>query len=255
MLELSQCELVNRMQADNLSDVLEMWREGTISNWQYLTQLNKMAGRSYNDLMQYPVFPFVLADYTSSALDLNDSKSFRDFKKPMAIQNKCNEQHYIDTYNVWFFLTLELGLLILIPFSKISHLLLQYVKQELLEGLGVAGRHEPYHYGSHYSNSGIVLHFLVRLPPFTGMFLHYQGLNFCILSPSISHSQIQDFSVSLYKCHFLCFLDDNFDLPDRTFHSLHTTWRLTSSDSTTDVKEMIPEFFVLPEFLVNHEGQ
>lgn len=100
LLELSQCELVNRMQGDSLSDVLEMWREGTISNWEYLTQLNKMAGRSYNDLMQYPVFPFVLADYTSAKLDLTDPKSFRNFKKPMAIQNKCNEQHYIDTYNV-----------------------------------------------------------------------------------------------------------------------------------------------------------
>lgn len=33
----------------------------------------------------------------------------------------------------------------------------------------------PYHYGSHYSNSGIVLHYLVRLPPFTSMFLSYQG--------------------------------------------------------------------------------
>lgn len=33
----------------------------------------------------------------------------------------------------------------------------------------------PYHYGSHYSNSGIVLHFLVRLPPFTQLFLRYQG--------------------------------------------------------------------------------
>lgn len=98
--ELAQCELVNRMQGENLSDVLEMWREGTISDWEYLTQLNKMAGRSYNDLMQYPVFPFVLADYTSTSLDLNDAKSYRNFKKPMAIQNKCNEQHYIDTYNV-----------------------------------------------------------------------------------------------------------------------------------------------------------
>ena len=27
-----------------------------------LSFLNKMAGRSYNDLMQYPIFPFVLAD-------------------------------------------------------------------------------------------------------------------------------------------------------------------------------------------------
>lgn len=34
----------------------------------------------------------------------------------------------------------------------------------------------PYHYGCHYSNSGTVLHFLVRLPPFTNMFLQYQGM-------------------------------------------------------------------------------
>lgn len=33
----------------------------------------------------------------------------------------------------------------------------------------------PYHYGCHYSNSGTVLHFLLRLPPFTKMFLQYQG--------------------------------------------------------------------------------
>ena len=27
--------------------------------------LNTLAGRSYNDLMQYPVFPWVLSDYES----------------------------------------------------------------------------------------------------------------------------------------------------------------------------------------------
>lgn len=34
---------------------------------------------------------------------------------------------------------------------------------------------EAYHYASLYSNSGTVLHYLVRLPPFTKMFLDYQG--------------------------------------------------------------------------------
>lgn len=27
--------------------------------------LNTLAGRSYNDLMQYPVFPWILADFDS----------------------------------------------------------------------------------------------------------------------------------------------------------------------------------------------
>jgi len=43
-------------------------------------QLNKMAGRSYNDLMQYPVFPFVIADYTSQVLDLTDPQVYRYFR-------------------------------------------------------------------------------------------------------------------------------------------------------------------------------
>lgn len=32
----------------------------------------------------------------------------------------------------------------------------------------------PFHYGSLYSNPGIVLHFLVRLPPFTKLLMEYQ---------------------------------------------------------------------------------
>lgn len=50
------------------------------------------------------------------------------------------------------------------------------------------------------------------------------------------------------------FIDRSFDIPDRTFHSLATTWRLSSFESATDVKELIPEFFFLPEFLENAEG-
>ena len=42
----------------------------------------------------------------------------------------------------------------------------------------------PYHYGSHYSNSGTVLHFLVRMPPFTKMFLMYQGTYYLQMSYS-----------------------------------------------------------------------
>lgn len=50
------------------------------------------------------------------------------------------------------------------------------------------------------------------------------------------------------------FTDNNFDIPDRTFHKLETTFKLTSKDSATDVKELIPEFFYLPDFLENQEG-
>lgn len=41
------------------------WRNGKVSNYDYLMYLNREANRSFNDLSQYPVFPWVIADYTS----------------------------------------------------------------------------------------------------------------------------------------------------------------------------------------------
>lgn len=75
--ELSACNLSRRIPGDDLGEALALWRSGALTNWEYITCLNKLAGRSYNDLMQYPVFPFVLADYVSEKIDLNNPKIYR----------------------------------------------------------------------------------------------------------------------------------------------------------------------------------
>ncbi|XP_077300705.1 lysosomal-trafficking regulator mauve [Arctopsyche grandis] len=198
LVSFQSAHLPNRLPFDSLSESMGYWRTGGMTNWAYLMQLNSISGRTYNDLMQYPVLPFVIADYTSEVLDLQEIQSFRNLAKPMAIQNAQQEAHYVENY--------------------------RFLENAKREGLGPSSgfNREPYHYSSHYSNSGTTLHFMVRLPPFTNLFLKYQ--------------------------------DNNLDLPDRTFHSMYTTWRLTSFDSTTDVKELIPEFYYLPEFLDNNEG-
>ncbi|KAJ6218130.1 hypothetical protein RDWZM_009287 [Blomia tropicalis] len=195
--------LPNLIEKSNLVTLTQLWRERRISNFEYLMHLNKLSGRTSNDLMQYPVFPFVLADYQSDVINLKDSTSFRIFSRPIAVQRKEREKHYIAQFN--------------------------YIKGEnernrsdpIGDAFQFVVTSAPYHYGSHYSNSGIVLHYLVRLPPYTQMFLQYQ--------------------------------DKNFDIPDRTFHSMYTTWRLATEDSTNGFKELIPEFFYQPEFLCNLE--
>jgi hypothetical protein len=48
-----------------------------------LMELNTLAGRTYNDITQYPVFPWVLRNYSSTVLDLNDPTHFRDLSKPV----------------------------------------------------------------------------------------------------------------------------------------------------------------------------
>ena len=46
------------------------WVNRDISNFEYLMGLNTIAGRTFNDLSQYPVFPWILADYTSNQVNL-----------------------------------------------------------------------------------------------------------------------------------------------------------------------------------------
>lgn len=42
-----------------------------------------------------------------------------------------------------------------------------------------------------------------------------------------------------------------FDVPERMFHSIQNEWESASKDNMSDVRELIPEFFYLPDFLVN----
>ena len=68
-----------------LSKLSEDWSNYKISNFEYLMTLNSLAGRSYNDLSQYPVFPWVINDYSSDVIDLNNKAFYRDLSKPMGM--------------------------------------------------------------------------------------------------------------------------------------------------------------------------
>ncbi|RWS31727.1 WD repeat and FYVE domain-containing protein 3-like protein, partial [Leptotrombidium deliense] len=169
------------------TSVTQRWVRGEISNFQYLMHLNTLAGRSYNDLMQYPVFPWILADYTSSELDLSNPLTFRDLSRPMGAQT----------------------------FDRLDQF-----KKRFKEWDDPHGETPPYHYGTFYSSAMIVASYLVRMEPFTQHFLRLQG--------------------------------GHFDLADRMFHCVGDAWLSAAKNNMADVKELIPEFFYLPEFLVNY---
>jgi hypothetical protein len=65
----------------------ENWRKRKISNFQYLIELNAFSSRSFNDSRICPVFPWVLADYTSSNLDMTERDTFRPLGQPMGVIN------------------------------------------------------------------------------------------------------------------------------------------------------------------------
>lgn len=77
-------DYIDRRKASELAeDARKQWRRREMSNFDYLITLNTLAGRSYNDTTQYPVFPWILSDYTSEKLDLSNCGSFRDLSKPV----------------------------------------------------------------------------------------------------------------------------------------------------------------------------
>ncbi|XP_055840735.1 neurobeachin isoform X8 [Episyrphus balteatus] len=168
------------------SNMTQKWQRREISNFEYLMFLNTIAGRTYNDLNQYPIFPWVLTNYDSKDLDLSQPSNYRDLSKPIGALNPSRRAYFEERYESWENDTIP-----------------------------------PFHYGTHYSTSSFTLNWLVRVEPFTTMFLALQG--------------------------------GKFDYPDRLFSSVSLSWKNAQRD-TSDVKELIPEWYFLPEMFYNSSG-
>lgn len=77
----------------------QQWQQRRISNFEYLMHINTLAGRTYNDLTQFPVFPWVLADYSSTKLDLSNPATFRKLELPMGAQTPARRREFEERYN------------------------------------------------------------------------------------------------------------------------------------------------------------
>lgn len=74
---LTTLDLPNVLPMNNIDMIQRQWLDRQMTTFDYLMEVNKLAGRSVNDLMQYPIFPFILAQYNEETLNLEDPKSFR----------------------------------------------------------------------------------------------------------------------------------------------------------------------------------
>uniref|UniRef100_A0A8C2BDQ1 Neutral sphingomyelinase (N-SMase) activation associated factor n=1 Tax=Cyprinus carpio TaxID=7962 RepID=A0A8C2BDQ1_CYPCA len=71
------------------------WQRGHISNYQYLLHLNNLADRSVNDLSQYPVFPWVISDYSSTQLGQSPSNTDTHLRTPIT---HTHAKKYLERY-------------------------------------------------------------------------------------------------------------------------------------------------------------
>ena len=175
-----------RREVEIAEKLRDAWKRREMTNFDYLMNLNVLAGRTFNDLTQYPVFPWVIQDFSSEVLDLENPATFRDLSLPIGAINPDRRAFFIERYQ-------------------------SFNDPEI----------PSFHYGTHYSSSATVIYFLLRLEPFTSLHRALQG--------------------------------GKFDHAERLFSSVAITWR-NCLEGSSDVKELIPEFYYQPDFLRNVNG-
>ena len=160
------------------------WLNYEISTFNYLMQLNELSGRSMNNIQNYPVFPWIIQDYSSDELNLEDPKTFRDLSKPIGALGE----------------------------ERLKKL--KKLKENSIE-------EKPFLYRNMYSCAFTVLHYLIRLEPFTTVHIQHQ--------------------------------DNKFDVPTRLFQSIPESYQ-NVIDSNTNFRELTPEFYYTSEFLHNTDS-
>ena len=135
--------------------ITKKWENNLISNYQYLLYLNKYSGRTFNDINQYPIFPWVILsdvykdDIENNKFIIEDEKKrpkiyFRDMNYFMATQTKRGRDRAMETYRY---------------------------TEENFSGKG-------HHFSLHYSTAGYLLLYLVRVNPFRDVHYKFQNYKF-----------------------------------------------------------------------------
>ena len=138
----------------NLKNIYEKWRTWDISTLHLLMVLNLYGNRTFNDMNQYPVFPWIFTEYKSETFPENFIDKIRPLDSPMGMleisqETKDRRKEYISHWN--------LG---------------RSDDDDEEEG-------DKYdRYGSHYSTSLYVSYYLVRMFPFSSIRIELQGASF-----------------------------------------------------------------------------
>ena len=130
----------------NLKYLYDKWIKWEISTLNLITYLNLYANRSFNDINQYPVFPWLSLEYGNDSFTY---KQLRPFGTPMGMLdfNKevaARKESFISTWSVC-------------------------TKEE---------ENDAERYRSHYSTSLYITYYLVRVFPFSNIRIELQGKNF-----------------------------------------------------------------------------
>ena len=273
---------------DFLQNLLDNWKDWNISTLELLLWLNILSNRSFNDISQYPVFPWILVKYkdtfsveenktnkkvlsrsfmpnmfksnfvkkniggsfvksnSSEIKKKQNSNVYNDNKNgiesntinSIANLNEINENNNYEQFNIDDIenqviidkdirnFSLPMGMMNLTELGekRKNNYITKYTmsKKEIESGdKENKANNKLYVYGSHYSNPLYVCHYLTRIFPYSNISIELQG--------------------------------DKFDDPNRLLISVSKSFEGASSHEG-DLRELLPEFFYLPEIFVNQNN-
>ena len=198
-----------------MSKKIELWKEWEISNFELIMWLNIYGNRSYNDLSQYPVFPWLITNYEdpileeTTPLETNDNTDKKKNKDEETENENIPKEKYRD-------LSLPIGMLTVNDEAKNRRKVFLHSFENLKRDNNPYM--VPYMFGSNYSNPTYVCNYMTRIFPYTQIGIELQG--------------------------------DKFDDPNRLFTSIKSSFK-SATTQKSDVRELIPEFFYLPEMFIN----
>ena len=220
-----------------ISSKTESWQNYNISTLEYLIWINIYGGRSFNDLNQYPIYPWIITNYSSKEIY---KKDFRSLNTPIGMletDEKAIERKNIflkfydrikndfeETYpDIDYQSFLNKGNEYLESYKKKKLSLIKKEKNQICNkyDLDIPYTQIPYYYGTHYSNPTYVAHYLCRIFPFSFVSIEIHG--------------------------------NKFDDPERMFVSIEKTFQSVTS-LKDDIREIIPEFYYQPEMLNNNNN-
>lgn len=205
-------------------------RAGRLSWLRWLLAVNVAAGRTFQELSQYPVAPWVLgAD--------GDTRQPRDLTRPAAVQEPARAARAVERMQA-------MGGAFVPPPDPFA-------------GVGGGGGAQSsggpaFAHGSLYSSLGVVVFFNVRLPAFAGAARQLQGGKFD--HPDRMFWSLPATWQNCQQRHVLA----RAHAPTLTLRRLRThgwlAYRITLPCSDADAKELVPELFCTPAVLRNASG-
>ena len=80
------------LEAVELQSSTKIWIEGLLPSFDYLMLLNRLANRSFHDITQYPVFPWVISDFFSDRFVKNEKVQYRSLTDPVGVLSAHRKQ-------------------------------------------------------------------------------------------------------------------------------------------------------------------